>query len=175
MCLGLALSLLVFTLPDLSLATALVGCFLALLLSRLVVIDLCYLLLPNIYVFPLLFTAPILAPFMHHVTWQQSLLGIGVSLIIGVLITTVIHLRKRTNEIGMGDIKLLLVLGAWLGAANLPLALAVSCFVGLGLSFLVPRGKAFPFGPALIIGLWVGIFYIDALHNLMLGIVRLLP
>src|SRR5690606_14243836 len=110
-----------------------------------------------------------------HISWQQSLLGIGVAIVLGLGLMLLVRTLKRTNEIGMGDIKLLLVLGAWLGIGGLPLALAVSCFIGLGLSFLVPRGKAFPFGPALIIGLWVGVFHADVLQNLLLGIARLLP
>lgn len=143
--------------------------------ARLLAIDLCYLLLPNLYIFPLLLIAPSAAPLFGHITWLHSLIGFGVATALGFAILFMLHLLKRPQYIGMGDIKFMALMGAWLGIGLLPLAMAVGCFIGLGLSFIVPRGHAFPFGPALIGGLWVTLFYATELQSLLIGLIRLIP
>lgn len=147
----------------------------SIVLARLLAIDLCHLLLPNIYVLPLLLIAPLAAPLLGPITWLQSLIGAAVAAGIGIGILAILSMLKRPNEIGMGDIKFLLVMGAWLGAAALPIAMAISCFMGLVLSFLTPRGQAFPFGPALIIGFWACLFYAKPLEGLLIRLISLIP
>lgn len=161
--------------PHFSWPQGVVAISLLLVLARLFAIDLCYLLLPNIYVFPLLFIAPVAAPFLEHITWLQSLIGAAVSAAIGAAVLGLLYVLKRPNDIGMGDIKFMLVMGAWLGAAYLPIAFALSCFIGLGLSFIVARGAAFPFGPALIIGFWASLFYMPQLESLLIHLISLIP
>ncbi|MBF0461541.1 MAG: prepilin peptidase [Magnetococcales bacterium] len=75
--------------------------------------------------------------------------------------------EKMTGKVGMGmgDIKLLAMIGAWLGWQSLPLTLFCAGLVGsvVGVIWIVVSGRdrsqPIPFGPYLATGAWVYLFY----------------
>jgi len=99
------------------------------------------------------------------VSWLDSLIGIiagGGSL----FLVAVIYERITGKEgMGGGDIKLLAMIGAWMGWRYLHLIVFVSSLVGavIGVSFLLMAGKGFrariPFGPFLSFGAIFCLFF----------------
>ncbi len=68
---------------------------------------------------------------------------------------------KKREALGMGDIKFLPSAGLLLGMAPVPTFLALGGILGLLTAFLKKKtasGEAFPFGPALIISLYIHLF-----------------
>ena len=124
-------------------------------LARMVAVDLCYLLLLNIYTLPLTLVGLGFSVFLLARTWQDALLGIVVGAGIGLIIDVILHLLRRGEaELGFGDVKLLAALGAWVGFANLPFALTVAFLANFIFSLFVPKGSAIPFGFGLGLGIW---------------------
>lgn len=70
---------------------------------------------------------------------------------------------------GYGDFKLLSAIGAWLGWKMLPVVILLSSFVGaiVGIGLIVfarhERSKPIPFGPYLVLGGLIALFWGDAL------------
>ena len=128
----------------------------ALVFSRLAVLDLCYLLLLNIYTVPLFILGFAFHFFMPVISWQESLLGALVAACLGVLLTFVITLfNKQEGEFGFGDTKMLAVMGVWVGLTALPFALALGFIANLVLSFFISGRHPIPFGFGLVLGTWV--------------------
>mgnify|MGYP000113628579 CR=1 FL=1 len=91
---------------------------------------------------------------------------------------SIYHLfRIATGKHGMGygDFKLMAALGAWFGAAALPLMLLLSSVVGavVGLSLIVfrkhDRNVPIPFGPYLAGAGWLMLIWGDALSGVVTG------
>jgi len=85
-----------------------------------------------------------------------SLLYGGFALILGRLMSRVLG----KDALGGGDVKLFAVSGLWLGTVYLPFFLILSGIKGIiwAILFRVVSGQSiFPFGPALIITLYIGI------------------
>ena len=92
-------------------------------------------------------------------TWQQSVLGavLGAALLGGVMLA--FWLVRRTEGMGLGDVKLLAMIGAFLGALPaVPFVLFVSAVSGsvVGVTFALLQRKglstALPYGPFLGLG-----------------------
>ena len=131
----------------------------ALVFARLAALDLCYLLLLNIYTVPLFISGiacHFFLPGMSGISWQESLLGGLVAAGLGVLLTFVITLfNKQQGEFGFGDVKMLAVMGVWVGLTALPFALALGFIANLVLSFFISGRHPMPFGFGLVLGTWV--------------------
>ncbi|MEO5354129.1 MAG: A24 family peptidase [Magnetococcus sp. XQGC-1] len=75
--------------------------------------------------------------------------------------------EKMSGKVGMGmgDIKLLAMIGAWMGWQSLPFTLFFSGLVGsiVGIAWMMisgrDRSQPIPFGPYLAAGAWVYLFY----------------
>jgi leader peptidase (prepilin peptidase) / N-methyltransferase len=129
-----------------------------------VVIDLRHRLIPDIVVLPAAIAGLACAVLADPSRWWvpvASALGAAGFLLIVVLI--------RPDGMGMGDVKLALLLGAVLGAAVVP-ALAVAFAAGalIGLGLIAVRGSAarrmaVPFGPFLSAGALVALVWGHAL------------
>lgn len=75
----------------------------------------------------------------------------------GVLAVSLVADKVLGREsMGGGDIKLLALMGLYLGPDGGLLMLILSCLLGLGLAFLLKagRGREFPFGPAIALAAW---------------------
>jgi leader peptidase (prepilin peptidase)/N-methyltransferase len=99
------------------------------------------------------------------VLWHESLIGIiagGGSL---YLVAVVYQRITGKDGMGGGDIKLLAMIGAWMGWRFLPMIIFLSSLVGavIGLCFLLASGKGLrvriPFGPFLSLGALVCLFF----------------
>jgi prepilin signal peptidase PulO-like enzyme (type II secretory pathway) len=139
---------------------------LVLTLVPVVVIDLEHKLIPDVFVLPAAAAALALAIAESPDRWWVPVVGaLGASLFL--LILSLVY----PGGMGLGDVKLALLLGAVLGVSVVP-ALAVAFFAGalLGAVLLVRMGAsarkmAVPFGPFLaagaLVALWFGSSMID--------------
>jgi len=149
------------TLPLLLLAVA------TLLLVRQLILDLCHETLLDIYNLPLAILGLIWAG-VYGVGITQSLLGgvlgFGVSLGLSWVIS---RIKPGLSGLGGGDVKLLGVMGLWLGPLGLLLAFMLGNFINLAVALIFNR-SSLPQGPGLIIGLWVMLLWPNSLIHLFL-------
>lgn len=77
------------------------------------------------------------------------------------------------DGMGLGDAKLAAMMGAWLGPGRLVVALFAAFLLGslIGLALKARSGKSepFPFGPALVIGAFMGLFAGEPIWRWYLG------
>lgn len=110
-----------------------------------------------------------------HPPWLDSLLGILIGG--GILWLVAEGYARLTGREGMGggDIKLLAMIGAFLGWRAVPVTLLIASLVGsgLGIGLMLARGRntrmAIPFGPFLAAGAVCALFWGEALIAWYLG------
>lgn len=132
-------------------------------------IDFFYYILPNVITYPGAILGVILAalpglgtPFP---TLEDSLWGLGIGG--GGLFAFAWLFAKLTGKdgMGMGDVKLLGMIGAWLGWQALPFTIFGAAVMGsvVGIGWIVIAGRdrnlPIPFGPYLAVTAWLYIFY----------------
>ncbi len=141
-------------------------------LIALTAIDLREMLLPDDLTLPLLWLGLGLSTLSVFASPSASIWG-GIA---GYLsLWSIYHLFKLVTGkegMGYGDFKLLAALGAWFGAAALPMILLLSSLVGaaIGIAMIVfagrARGQPIPFGPYLAGAGWLTLIWGDALGGL---------
>jgi leader peptidase (prepilin peptidase)/N-methyltransferase len=147
------------------LATALVVLFM---------IDLEHQLLPNVITLPGIFVGlafSVVAP----PGWVDSLLGIvlGGGVLYGI--AAAYYLLRKEEGMGMGDVKMLAMVGAFLGWRAVLLTLVLSSFAGavIGVAMMVfQRGTlryALPFGTFLAVGALIAMLFGEAMLQWYLG------
>ena len=103
--------------------------------------------------------------FLHDISWWASLLGIGLG---GGLFLGIAYLYEKVagrEGLGGGDIKLLGMIGAWLGYKSILLIIVVSSGLGsiVGIVLMMAQKKDFktaiPFGPFLAVAALLYIFW----------------
>ena len=91
----------------------------------------------------------------------------------------IFHLFKLItgkDGLGYGDFKLLAMAGAWLGWQSLPLTLFLAAFAGATASLVffangkLQRGTPIPFGPFLVVGLLINLFWGHPLMQFYFGL-----
>lgn len=108
----------------------------------------------------------------HDITWVQSLLGILVGGGIFFLIAYAYEKYTQREGLGGGDVKLLAMLGAWLGVESILIIIVISSALGslVGVFLMVFRRKgmqtAIPFGPFLAFAGLLYLFFGSALRSL---------
>jgi len=120
-------------------------------------IDIKHRIIPNEISIPFIFLGILFSPLLH-ITWLDSILGalIGGSTL--YLIAAVYSFLTKKEGMGMGDVKLLAMIGAFLGVRGVLLALVFGSFLGTlgGLFMIIWKGKGreypIPFGLFLSIG-----------------------
>ena len=92
----------------------------------------------------------------------------GAKLLVSLLMDRIL----KKDSLGGGDVKLLAVIGLYLGFLPTLFALILACFIGLGQAVASGRvhGKAFPFGPALSAAAALMLFFGAALSDWYLGL-----
>jgi leader peptidase (prepilin peptidase) / N-methyltransferase len=105
----------------------------------------------------------------------QALLGavLGYGLLWSIY--WIFKLLTGKEGMGYGDFKLLAMLGAWLGLAQLPLIILAASIVGLVGGLIAVRGQfglKFAFGPYLALGGVISLLWGDTLLALYLGAAR---
>ena len=128
-------------------------------------IDLDHRIIPDIISLPGIPLGFIASFALSKVTWLESLLGIVIGG--GILLIIAVGYKLLTGKEGMGggDIKLLAMLGAFLGWQGVLFTIMVSSFTGtiVGLMLMLRSNQgtklAVPFGPFLAIGAITYLFF----------------
>jgi len=158
------LSLLLFTTYGISFQYILLLLFAATLVT-ISFIDLDHRIIPDALSLPGVAAGWAVSLFPWSVYWLDSLIGTlagGGSLYLVALVYKGITGREG---MGGGDIKLLAMIGAWMGWRALPLMVLISSFTGavIGLVFILSAGKEYrfriPFGPFLSLGALIHLFF----------------
>lgn len=131
-------------------------------LVALTFIDVDHRIIPNVISIPGIVIGVALAFVVPHVqgewlpvSWQASLLGalVGGGALFAVAMMAELVFRKEA--MGMGDVKMLAMIGAFLGIASVPFVFITSSLLGalFGTIHLVLTGdRSLPYGPALASG-----------------------
>lgn len=128
-------------------------------------IDLQHKIIPDILSLPGILIGLSASVILGHISWTESLIGIiGGG---GSLYLVAVCFEKLTGKEGMGggDIKLLAMIGAWMGWRPLPFIILISsmsgAIIGGGSLLLSRRGlrTRIPYGPFLAIGAMVYLFF----------------
>jgi leader peptidase (prepilin peptidase)/N-methyltransferase len=132
-------------------------------------IDLDHQIIPDAISLPGIFVGFAAALLFGAPSWRESLGGIVLGG--GLLWAVAEGYARLTGREGMGggDIKLLAMIGAFLGWRAVPITLLIASLVGtaIGVSIMLVRGRdtkmAIPFGPFLAAGAVCALFWGDAL------------
>lgn len=128
-------------------------------------IDLHHQIIPDILSIPGIFAGIAVSFIPGQVVWLDSLIGaVGGG---GILYLIAVVYKKMTGRDGMGggDVKLLAMIGAWMGWRALPFIVLLSSFSGIviGGGALMMAGKGYrvriPFGPFLSLGAIIYFFF----------------
>ncbi|RLB18569.1 MAG: prepilin peptidase [Deltaproteobacteria bacterium] len=128
-------------------------------------IDLHHQIIPDVVSLPGIAVGFLSSFFLISVSWIDSVIGIVAGG--GALLVIAIIFEKLTGRegIGGGDIKLLAMIGAWMGWKALPFIVLVSSLAGtiIGGGALLITGKGYgvriPFGPFLAMGTLIYFFF----------------
>lgn len=127
--------------------------------------DMQWMMIPNAITYPLILSGPIWAYFHPILTLQSSILGIAVGGGLFYLIGVLYQLIRKRVGLGLGDVKLLAAIGAYLGVEALTPTILVSCIgalLGIGCLAVIGRfhwSKPIPYGPFLALGAVFQIFF----------------
>lgn len=143
--------------------------YLLFVISSLIVVfvyDFKYYLIPDIVVYPAILVSLVFVVFRNYQSLQEIVLSmIGAALFLSLVIVS------RETWMGMGDVKLAVLMGLILGWPNILVALFISFISGAmsGLLLISLGKKSFksqlPFGPFLVLGTFMAIFWGNQLVN----------
>jgi leader peptidase (prepilin peptidase)/N-methyltransferase len=158
----------------LSVALAIYFLFTAALLA-VIVIDFYHQIIPDVISLPGIVIGFICSFFNPVVTWQQS--GLGLLIGGGVLyaVAAGYYLFTKREGMGGGDIKLIAMIGAFLGWQSLPFVIFGSSVLGavVGLGAMVKQKKGgktmIPYGPFLSVAALLYMFFREPLNYYLLS------
>jgi len=134
------------------------------------VIDMRWQIIPNIISLPGIAVGFLFAVMSGHITWLDSLLGILFGSGIFYVAAGLYRFLRNREGMGGGDIKLLAMLGAFLGWQSLPFIILASSLAGsiIGLT-AIALGKRtaaarIPFGPYLAVAAVIYLFFAAEIH-----------
>lgn len=134
-------------------------------LIAITVIDLYHQIIPDVISLPGIVIGLLGSLIIPQITFWSSLIGVlsgGGSLF---LVATVYQWLFKREGMGGGDVKLLAMIGAFLGWKAVILTILLSSFIGsiIGITVMFIKGKDFkyaiPFGPFLALGAVISLFY----------------
>jgi leader peptidase (prepilin peptidase)/N-methyltransferase len=129
------------------------------------VIDLYHQIIPDVISLPGIGVGLLASLLIPQITFLNSLVGIllgGGSLF---LVATLYQWIFKREGMGGGDVKLLAMIGAFLGWKAVILTIVLGSLIGsvIGILIMVLKGKSFkyaiPFGPFLSLGALIALFY----------------
>jgi len=141
-------------------------------------IDIDHRIIPNVITLPgipLFFAAALLVP---QVSWQDSLIGILVGGGSLLLVSKAYYLLKKTEGMGGGDIKLLAMIGAFIGWEGVVFTIFFASLTGTlaGLAVMLQKRSGLrqkiPFGPFLAIGAITYLFFGPGIISWYFGVLR---
>jgi leader peptidase (prepilin peptidase)/N-methyltransferase len=123
------------------------GCLFTSSLIVLGFIDYYHQILPDAITLPGLVLALVYSFFRDDLTFRGALIGAVAGAGFLLLVYTVHRLIRKKEGLGMGDVTMLLMIGAYLGLVRTFLTLILASFVGtlVGVYFIVRRKKDFQF------------------------------
>jgi len=128
-------------------------------------IDLDHRIIPNIITFPGIAIGFGASFVIHTITYKDSLLGLVLGGGVLFLIASGYYLLTKKEGMGGGDIKLLAMIGAFLGWKGAVFTIfvgsALGTVIGIGVALRTREGRkaAVPFGPFLSMGALLYLFY----------------
>ncbi len=128
-------------------------------------IDLHHRIIPDVLSLPGILAGWAYSLLAGHIPWLDSLIGSIAGA--GALFLVALVYQRLTGREGMGggDIKLLGMIGAWMGWRSLPFIVLISSLTGavIGSIFILIAGKGYrfriPFGPFLSLGALIYLFF----------------
>ena len=145
-------------------------------LLALAVIDLDEQLLPDQITLPLLWLGLWVNLDGQPVSLSDAVIGAAAGYLSLWLVFQLFRALTNKEGMGYGDFKLLALFGAWLGWQMLPQIILLSSFAGalIGISLTLFRGRdhqiPIPFGPYLVIGGMIALFWGQQINNAYLQI-----
>lgn len=145
-------------------------------LIALAVIDLNTQLLPDDITLPLLWMGLLVNMNNGFTDIQSAIIGAVAGYLVLWSIYWCFKLLTGKEGMGYGDFKLLSAIGAWLGWSMLPLVILLSSLVGaavgIGLMLAARLNKniPIPFGPYLVGGAFIALFWGEKLNNTYYGL-----
>ena len=142
-----------------------IGATFCCLLLVLALIDLDHMILPDRLTLPGIVVGLLIQPWWPRTSWRSALLGALLGAGVIVAINAVWWLLRRVQGFGLGDAKMLAMIGIFLGPEGVAVTLLLATFSGslLGLYLIARRridltGKL-PFGTFLAMGATAALFY----------------
>ena len=135
------------------------------------VIDLYHQIIPDVISVPGIGVGLLASLMVSPITFSNSLLGILSGGGCLFLIATVYQWLFKREGMGGGDVKLLAMIGAFVGWKGVIVTILLGSFIGsiTGIIIMVSKGKGFkyaiPFGPFLSLGALIALFYGENLIN----------
>jgi len=154
------------------------GCLFASALIALGFIDYFHQILPDSITMPGLVLALAYSFFRDDLSFRGALVGAAAGAGFLLLVYGAYRLIRKREGLGMGDVTMLLMIGAYLGLARTLLTLILASFVGalVGVFFIVGRKKdlqfALPFGTFLAPAAFVAALWGERIVNAYLGLCR---
>jgi len=135
------------------------------ILLMITIIDLFHMIIPDELSIGGLALGVLATFFTRDISWQDSLLGAALGSAIFLLIAFAYERMAKQEGLGGGDIKLLGMIGAWLGTHSVLFVIVISSALGslVGIGLMLFQRKrlkmAIPFGPFLALGAIVYFFW----------------
>ena len=139
-------------------------------------IDLDHQIIPDVISLPGVVIGVAFSLINPYVSWTSSLIGAAIGA--GILLAIALGYQALTGREGMGggDVKLLAMIGAFLGWHSVPFTLLFASFLGsaVGLATMIYQNSdsklALPFGPFLAFGALCYLFFGNELINWYFGL-----
>jgi leader peptidase (prepilin peptidase)/N-methyltransferase len=154
------------------------GCVFTSALIALGFIDYYHQILPDAITLPGLVLALVYSFFRDDLTFRDALIGAVAGAGFLLLVYGAYLLIRKKEGLGMGDVTMLLLVGAYLGLMRTLLTLILASFVGalVGVFFIVRRGKDFqfalPFGTFLAPAAFVSMLWGEAIIRAYLSLYK---
>jgi leader peptidase (prepilin peptidase)/N-methyltransferase len=139
-----------------------------------IVIDIQLQIIPDTLSIPGIVAGLLFSLFSDTLSWQSSLIGMLLGGGVLYAVATLYFLLRKIDGMGGGDIKLLAMIGAWLGYQSLLFVIFVSSLSGsiVGIIAIYSQRKGgqtrIPFGPFLSIAALLYMFFKEQIHNYFL-------
>lgn len=138
-------------------------------------IDLGEQVIPEVISLPGIVIGLILSFFVHHISFVNSALGIVIGGGIILVIRLAGSLIFKKESMGIGDIELAAMIGAFLGWRYITISLFLGFFLGaltgiiLIISKIKSREDAVPFGPFIILGSFISLLWGEKILSWYVG------
>jgi leader peptidase (prepilin peptidase)/N-methyltransferase len=167
-----------FSQPGLALREAFVLFVLVAVLLVVTFIDIDHQIIPDMITYPGIVIGFLSSFFLENITYKDSLLGIVLGGGLLLLVASGYYFVTKKEGMGGGDVKLLAMIGAFLGwkavIFTILVGSAIGTVIGIAMAFRMQGGRklAIPFGPFLSLGALLFIFQGHSIMAWYIGLMR---